>query len=220
MNRRNLLTKGILTAGTVVSTMASAQAAKLCGLTSEQPEGPFYPIADQMDKNNDLTILNSNTNKTARGEKVILNGVVRDENCRPVKGALVEIWQACDTGKYNHPGDPNTASLDPDFQYWGQTLTDEQGRYSFKTIKPGAYPATNTWVRPPHIHMKVNLRGFEELTTQAYFAEEKQLNAGDRILQGLNSEDQAACTVKFINESPFQQNIRIGTFDVFIKGIK
>jgi protocatechuate 3,4-dioxygenase beta subunit len=126
----------------------------------------------------------------------LVGGVVQDEFCKPIKGALVEIWQACDTGKYNHPADPNPAKLDPHFQYWGQAITDSQGRYLFKTIIPGAYPATSTWMRPPHIHFKVHLRGFEELTTKMYW-KGHPLNVGDRILQSMPKRERDLVEVDF-----------------------
>jgi protocatechuate 3,4-dioxygenase beta subunit len=74
--------------------------------------------------------------------------------------------------------------LDPYFQGWGQTTTGTDGRYGFKTILPGAYPAGPDWTRPPLIHFKVTKPGFHTLTTQMYFPDQK-LNYGDLILQNL-----------------------------------
>ena len=131
----------------------------------------------------DLTTVRGR-NGRAQGQLIYVLGTVLDENCQPVPQALVEIWQACASGKYNHPGDSNPAPLDPYFQYWGRSLTNEQGRYLFKSVVPGAYPAGNGWIRPPHIHFKVHRLGFHELTTQMYFAGNKY-NTGDRILSQL-----------------------------------
>ncbi len=69
---------------------------------------------------------------------------------------MIELWQACASGRYNHPRDTNRAALDTNFQYWAQVRTDSGGNFSVKTIKPGAYPASPTWIRPPHIHIKVH----------------------------------------------------------------
>lgn len=216
MNRRNLLVKSIIGAGAVIAAPKGVKAAmESCGLTPAQTEGPFYPIADQADKDNDLTVIKG-SNKTARGQVVILQGVVQDDQCRPVANALVEIWQACDTGKYNHPGDPNTADLDPDFQYWGRALTNSKGEYSFKTIRPGHYQATSTWMRPAHIHMKVHRRGFEELTTQVYFKDDPY-NAGDRILQSLSRADKNNVIVDF-KKMPHQADT--GEFNITITSIR
>lgn len=196
LSRRNLLKRAGIVGG--IAAVSGKALADACGnLTPAQTEGPFYPIQDQADKDTDLTTVKGKT-EMARGEIVYLKGTVVDENCRPVKGALVEIWQACDTGKYNHPSDPNSAELDPNFQYWGRMVTNEMGEYQFKTIKPGAYPATNTWMRPPHIHFKVHLRGYEEITSQLYW-KGHPLNVNDRILQSLSQADRDKVLVDFKN---------------------
>jgi protocatechuate 3,4-dioxygenase beta subunit len=167
-----------------------AKAAAICvGVTPEQTEGPFYPVQDQNDKDWDLVRVKGQT-RDAQGDVIFVRGQILDENCVPVSAALVEIWQACNSGRYNHPNDPNQAPLDPLFQYWGRAITNAQGKYEFRTIIPGAYPADETWWRPPHIHYKVHKRGYMELTTQLYF-EGHKLNAQDKILQKLSSSDQA-----------------------------
>ena len=217
MKRRELLTSTLktLSAAAVAGvSLSSINAANTCQTTAEQPEGPFYPIKDQTDKDNDLTQMRGNTKK-AIGEVVVLKGIVNNELCRPVEGAIVEIWQACDTGKYNHPGDPNTSKLDPNFQYWGRAITDVHGNYSFKTIKPGAYPAGNNWVRPPHIHVKVHLRGYEELTTQLYFAKNKRLNDKDLLLMRLTEEERKSVIVDFETKGNIYP---VGQFNITLKG--
>lgn len=211
MNRRDILKKSIVGLGMLGSSGAAL--ANVCRLTAAQPEGPFYPENDQFDKDNDLTTV-AGRNGVALGEVVILKGRVLDDLCHPVEGAMVEIWQAAASGKYNHSRDPNPAKLDPNFQYWGQAITNADGEYSFKTIKPGAYPAGGSWVRPPHIHLKVHLRGYEELTTQVYFAEEKVLNQKDRLLQSLSAEDQKNLIVEFKKSSHAP---RTGVCDFSIK---
>lgn len=211
LNRRSLLGK-LLVAAPVSVLGAKQVLAQSCGLTPEQTEGPFYPIADQLDKDNDLTFVKG-SKKKALGEECIIKGVVRNERCEPVAGALVEIWQACATGKYNHPGDPNPAKLDPNFQYWGRATTNSKGEYFFKTIMPGAYQATSTWKRPPHIHFKVHLRGFQELTTQMYWGG-NALNKNDRILQSMSREERELVIVEFkkVNE------IKTGQFNLTLQG--
>lgn len=109
---------------------------------------------------------------TAIGERIILHGRVLDENARPVPNALIEIWQANAGGRYRHVRDGYTAVLDPNFGGCGRTITDAEGRYAFRSIKPGAYPwpnRRNEW-RPAHIHMSVFGRAFcQRLITQLYF---------------------------------------------------
>jgi protocatechuate 3,4-dioxygenase beta subunit len=187
MKRRELLKLGLGTSAAIgVATIG--QAAALCGRTPPQTEGPFYPVKPQDDKDWDLTQVKGRTQR-AEGEEIVVMGRVTGLDCQPVAGTLVEIWQACASGKYNHPNDPNSAPLDPNFQYWGKSITDDQGYYFFKTILPGAYPADTQWIRPPHIHYKVHKWGFNELTTQLYFAG-NQYNSGDRILNRIPRVEQ------------------------------
>ncbi len=209
ISRRNLLSKVLIASGAAIT--GSKALAQSCGLTPEQTEGPFYPIQDQADKNNDLTQVKGKFG-SATGKIALLRGVIQDDFCRPIKGAMVEIWQACHTGKYNHPSDPNPAKLDPNFQYWGQAITNEKGEYFFKTIVPGAYPADNTWIRPPHIHFKVHLRGYEELTSQLYW-KGHPLNKKDRILQSLSKEERDRVVVDFKEVNGIQQ----GIFNISLK---
>jgi protocatechuate 3,4-dioxygenase beta subunit len=108
--------------------------------------------------------------EAALGDAIWVAGQVTERNCRPVAGARVEIWQACATGRYAHPRDGNPAALDPHFGYFGYAITDTDGRYLFKTVKPGPYPAGGSWVRPSHIHFRVDGPRLRRLTTQMYFA--------------------------------------------------
>jgi protocatechuate 3,4-dioxygenase beta subunit len=106
------------------------------------------------------------------GERIVVHGRIVDERSRPIRGALIEIWQANAAGRYRHDVDRHPAPLDPNFSGAGRCLTDDDGRYRFTTIKPGAYPwrnHDNAW-RPAHIHFSVFGRAFlQRLVTQMYF---------------------------------------------------
>ncbi len=106
------------------------------------------------------------------GERIIVHGKVIDENGRPVRNTLVEVWQANAAGRYRHKTDQHDAPLDPNFTGRGQTLTDSEGRYRFITIRPGEYPWRNhynAW-RPAHIHFSIFGPAFAtRLITQMYF---------------------------------------------------
>ena len=218
LSRRNYLRNSVFSAGSVFFAGHAAKAAS-CLLTPEQTEGPFYPISDQADKDNDLTSV-KNKDKKAEGEVIIMTGIVSDEKCQPIEGVLVEIWQACVTGKYNHPSDPNPAELDPNFQYWGRAITNAKGEYSFKTIRPGQYQATANWMRPSHIHLKAQRRGYEELTTQVYFKDDPY-NSKDRILQSLSPEERQKVVVDFREQKDHlgkpTNAPRVGSFNITIK---
>jgi len=106
------------------------------------------------------------------GERIIVSGHVYDTEGKPLRSTLVEVWQANAAGRYLHRWDRWPAPLDPNFSGAGRCLTDEQGRYSFTTIKPGPYPwgnHHNAW-RPAHIHFSLLGRAFtQRLVTQMYF---------------------------------------------------
>ena len=86
-----------------------------------------------------------------------------DVDGTPASGAKVEIWQADQRGIYRHPRAPNQGNEDPAFKGYGESVADQDGRYSFLTIVPVPYTG-----RPPHIHVKVWVGKQEILTTQLY----------------------------------------------------
>ena len=106
------------------------------------------------------------------GERIIVSGRITDERGKPIRGALIEIWQANAAGRYAHKLDEHDAPLDPNFLGAGRCVTDNDGDYSFLTIKPGAYPwqnQPNAW-RPQHIHFSVVGDHIGcRLVTQMYF---------------------------------------------------
>lgn len=179
ISRRSIL-------GSIIAAGASFGAAKASDkktVTPPHTEGPFYPIVPQIDKDTDLTQVAGN-NESAIGAPIIVEGQILDDDGLPIANAVVDIWQANAAGRYAHEADPNTAPLDPNFQSWAIMKTNDEGRYRFKTVKPGAYPVTDDWSRPPHIHFKVSRRGFREITTQMYF-EGEALNDVDHLLNEL-----------------------------------
>jgi protocatechuate 3,4-dioxygenase, beta subunit len=131
--------------------------------------GPAFGSEDVDEGDSDLTIHGAGE---PIGERIIVSGRVLGSDGRPVRSALIEIWQANAAGRYLHRVDQHPAPLDPNFTGGGRVLTDDQGQYRFITIKPGAYPWKNhhnAW-RPRHIHLSVFGRAFtERLVTQMYF---------------------------------------------------
>lgn len=186
ITRRRLLGAGAALPLGLLAGRSGAEAS--CASTPRQTSGPFYPLFEQTDKDVDLTRMVGH-DASAAGAVIRVTGSVLDQNCRPVAGALVDLWQADHHGRYRHPADPNPAQPDPNFQGWGQAVTDADGRYAFRTIKPAAYPlefldgkpAPEAGFRTPHIHFRVSKRGYRELVTQMYFAGEA-LNERDIVL--------------------------------------
>ncbi|NGM19061.1 protocatechuate 3,4-dioxygenase subunit beta [Roseomonas stagni] len=108
----------------------------------------------------------------ALGERIIVAGRVTDEDGRPCANTMVEVWQANASGRYHHPRDQHDAPLDPNFEGRARIFTDAEGRYSFTSIKPGAYPWRNHWNawRPIHIHFGLHGAGWaQRMITQMYF---------------------------------------------------
>jgi protocatechuate 3,4-dioxygenase beta subunit len=124
------------------------------------------------------------------GQRILVNGRVLDGHGQPVRNQLVEIWQANAGGRYIHQRDQHPAPLDPNFTGAGRCLTDDEGRYHFTTIKPGAYPwrnHLNAW-RPAHIHFSLFGNAFtQRLVTQMYFPGDP-LFALDPIYQSIPDE--------------------------------
>src|SRR5215213_6237408 len=137
--------------------------------TLSDTTGPAYGRGAVEELDHDLTRQHGSE---PLGERIIVTGRVLDGDGRPVRSSLVEIWQANAAGRYVHQGDRHPAPLDPNFTGAGRCLTDDEGRYRFVTVKPGAYPwgnHDNAW-RPAHIHFSVFGRLFtQRLVTQMYF---------------------------------------------------
>ncbi|MEV0778953.1 protocatechuate 3,4-dioxygenase subunit beta [Streptomyces sp. NPDC050428] len=131
--------------------------------------GPVFGVTDITALDADLTRQHQGE---PLGERITVTGRVLDRAGRPVRGQLVEMWQANASGRYAHQLDQHPAPLDPNFTGVGRCLTDDQGCYSFTTVRPGAYPwrnHTNAW-RPAHIHFSLFGTAFtERLVTQMYF---------------------------------------------------
>ena len=137
--------------------------------TLTERTGPVFGHGLIRERDNDLTAQHAGD---PIGERIYVHGRVLDEDSRPVRGALVEVWQANAAGRYRHKIDGHDAPLDPNFTGAGRTLTDQNGYYWFKTIKPGPYPwgnHYNAW-RPAHIHFSLFGAGIlSRLVTQMYF---------------------------------------------------
>lgn len=177
MKRREFFKSGVAGGALVGITGASAEEFPK---TPSEIEGPFYPVVAQKDKDFDLTKVEGRDG-TAEGKVVIISGQILDTNGKPIEDATVDLWQANAAGRYRHPHESNEAPLDPNFQGWAIVQSGKNGGFRFKTVIPGAYPASKDWVRPPHIHFKVTKKGYVELTTQMYFPGE-ELNEKDRLL--------------------------------------
>lgn len=177
LDRRTMLAQLMAAAAGV--PVALAETTRIA--TPRQTAGPFYPEEKPLDRDADLTQIRGRR-ALAAGQIIYLSGQILDIHGRPVEGAKIEIWQANSHGRYAHPWDSSRRPLDPNFQGYGLQTTDAQGRYRFKTIKPGPYDS-----RPPHIHVDI-AGGKTELTTQVYFPGEP-LNERDGIFRSTRDRE-------------------------------
>jgi protocatechuate 3,4-dioxygenase beta subunit len=187
LSRRQLLAMSLALGGVVLSApLNSLLAQPARRLTEEQVMGPFYPVTKPIDQDADLTVIQGRPEK-AQGKVLHLMGRVLNLRGEPIRGTAIEIWQANTFGRYAHPSDTHDAPLDPNFQGYGITVTDAEGRYRFKTVKPGSYPVSENWIRPPHIHFDVSSRS-NKLITQMYF-EGEPLNEKDRLFKSASYKE-------------------------------
>ena len=162
--------------------------------TPSETEGPFYPLLAQKDRDFDLTHIQGRQG-VAKGKVIEIVGQVLDTSGKPIEDAIVDLWQANAAGRYRHHRDRNRAPLDPNFQGWAIVQSGREGRFRFKTIFPGSYPASAEWLRPPHIQFKVSKPGFKMLTTQMYFPAHP-LNNKDLLLMNKSDEEAARMIAK------------------------
>ena len=157
--------------------------------TLSELTGPVYGETEVNPIDSDLT-RNAIVNGEAIGERIIVTGRVLDGQGRPVRNALLEVWQANACGRYVHKLDLHDAPLDPNFTGAGRVMTNEKGEYKFTSIRPGAYPwknHANAW-RPAHIHFSVFGNNFlQRIVTQMYFPGDPLLPL-DPIYNGVPDE--------------------------------
>jgi protocatechuate 3,4-dioxygenase beta subunit len=155
------------------------------------------------------------------GEKIVVTGRVLDEDGKPVRDSLLEVWQCNAAGRYRHKRDQHNAPLDPNFNGWGKMLTDEDGRYRFVTIKPGPYPWGNhekAW-RPAHIHFSMFGNVYaQRLVTQMYFPSDPLFDY-DPIFQSIPD---LAARQRLISRFSMEQTVgseMLGyEFDIVLRG--
>jgi protocatechuate 3,4-dioxygenase beta subunit len=156
----------------------------------------------------------------ALGQRIVVTGRVVDEDGRPIRNSLVEVWQANAAGRYRHTQDRWPAPLDPHFSGVGRTLTDHEGRYTFLTVRPGAYPWRNhhnAW-RPAHIHFSLFGRAFvQRLVTQMYFPDDPLL-ALDPIFQAVPADARPRLVSSYAHEVTRPEWALGYRFDIVLRG--
>ena len=187
--------------------------------TLSELTGPVYGRECVGPLDHDMT-KNARVDGEPLGERIIVAGRVLDEDGRPLPDTLIEVWQANAAGRYIHENDQHDAPLDPNFRGSGRCVTDRQGRYKFRSIKPGAYPwgnHANGW-RPNHIHFSLFGPSFiTRLVTQMYFPGDPLLDL-DPIYQASPEGRREMMVAKFdldVTEPEFALGY---SFDIVLRG--
>ena len=193
------------------------------------PRKKFFKITKAINKGSGLKVLSKNfnmnnnlllfkKNKSPIGQKIIIKGKVINRRGNPLKGIIIEIWQANAAGKYRDKNDTHDAAIDPNFLGYGATKTNSNGGYKFKTILPGAYPwenHKNAW-RPKHIHFSIiNENISNRLCTQMYFPNDFLLNY-DPIFNSIAKKYRNSLIAKFDKKNNIVPNYLVFTFDIVL----
>ena len=209
LTRRDVL-QGITVSNFLFFGFGSTEKWARAGLlpTLRQAEGPFYPIKKPIDQDADLTFV-STRKKRAQGEICIIRGRVFDVNGKPLSGVLLEIWQANKWGRYQDKRDKSDLPIDINFQGFGVARTDKNGRYIFKTIRPGGYSFGGI-ERTPHIHFRINAVGVNEFISQMYFAGELK-NKRDYFLNNILQKERVVVAFR-----PMANGSKVGIFNIVL----
>ena len=210
------------TPGYKTSILRSPQKAPLSfDSTLSEMTGPAFGRSMLGELDNDLIHNFAKPGEAAIGPRIIVHGRVLDERAQPVSGVLLEFWQANSGGRYRHKNEGYLAALDPNFGGCGRTITDDQGYYRFRTVRPGPYPwpnGVNDW-RPAHIHFSVFGHGFaQRLITQMYFEGDPFIPICPivRTINDPRAIDQLTARVDMANTIPM--DAQAYAFDIVLRG--
>jgi protocatechuate 3,4-dioxygenase, alpha subunit len=149
--------------------------------TPSQTVGPFLSIALAWPDGPELV-----TDGTVGA--ITITGTLTDGAGAAVPDGVLEIWQADPDGRFPHPDDPRGAVQHPTLRPFGRCLTDTEGRFRFRTLKPGRVDGEQA----PHIDVSVFARGLlQRLVTRIYFPDEAEANAADPVLRALTPDERA-----------------------------
>lgn len=185
-----------------------ASAEKSLPLTPAQTEGPFYPTTIPADHDADLTQVAGHA-APAQGTRLYFTGRVLTPDGKPHAGTTVELWQCDAYGRYHHAGDEGSPR-DDGFQGYGVAMTDADGRYAFKTIRPVPYTG-----RVPHMHVRVRTPGGAALTTQVYIKGDR--TAGDPVLAWAPSGTLELLTMTLAPAAGREPGAHEGSFNIVVR---
>lgn len=145
--------------------------------------------------------------KGVAGERLSIEGRVVDGDGKPVNDAAVEIWQANSQGKYASPEDPQDKPQEAGFRGYGRSLTDDEGVFRFRTIKPGRVPGADGKLQAPHLIVTVFMRGLlKQLVTRMYFPDDPA-NAEDPVLGLVPAERRSTLVARKRGDGKLEWNL-------------
>jgi protocatechuate 3,4-dioxygenase alpha subunit len=172
-------------------------------VTPSQTVGPFFSIGLTWPDGKDVVP----EDETGR---FTIHGTVFDGAGDPIPDAVVETWQADPQGRYPHPDDPRGGETS--FRGFGRSGTDDEGRWSIHTVKPGLVPGPNGAMQAPHIEVSVFARGLlARVVTRIYFPDEEAANAADPVLSSLPEGTASETLIAAKSEDGYR-------FDVHLQG--
>lgn len=211
---------------------AAASAAPVCKPTA-RVSVMHYPGGEAITTNNNL-ILPTGKSVEADGQKLIIQGRLVDSQCKPLKEAMVEIWQVNPFGQYELLEDDEAATPKPSFAGTGRAISNAEGQFSFTTAFPGVvtYQVREpykvivkgkevtkyrmvTHRRAPHINMLVKPDGLATFSTTLFFDGDRR-NADDIVFKKLNTAQQNSVTM---NMSPLDDNTVVATKEIALPGL-
>jgi protocatechuate 3,4-dioxygenase beta subunit len=207
MHRRSVI-QSMIAAGALGAVSPLARAAALVA-TPAQAKGPFYPLELPLDQDNDLVRVAGHGGKPF-GTIIDVHGQLLDEAGRPLQGVQIEIWQVNGYGRYHHRYDDQDKPWDPGFQGFGRTVTDAQGGYRFRTVRPVAYPG-----RAPHIHFALSDSRFATFYTQMYLAGAVE-NTRDFLLSSVRDRKARESLIVAMQPSTAEGAEQAGRFDIVL----
>ena len=183
--------------------------------TPSQTIGPFFAYGLTPEEYGKPGVASSIlVNDATKGERIRIHGQVLDGAEEPVTDALLEIWQADHDGRYHHPADKlQTAEI---FQGFGRRATDENGMYSFMTIKPGRVQVEEGVLQAPHVNLIVFARGIlVHAYTRIYFSDETDANDSDPVLTSIDPQRRST----LIANRDDSRAVPRYSFDVLLQGV-
>jgi protocatechuate 3,4-dioxygenase, alpha subunit len=149
-------------------------------------------------------------------ERIVVAGQVFDGERKSIEDALLEIWQANPSGRYNHPDDTRDLPMDKSFTGFARAATDYQtGAYRFETVKPGRVPDSEGAFQAPHVSLIVQARGMlNPVFTRIYFSDEETANSDDLLLRGIPAPRRSTLIAELVPGS----NPKEYRFDVKFQG--